>query len=293
MTLGVLGSYATDGNRTQNGRAGELGRAGVPIVWDSGAFSVFTGNATIDVDDHSAWVIREDVGDKQIRFVGLDVIGDGAATLANYRRQRQAGAFVEPTLHYGDPLEQVNKLVACGDIDWFNIGGLVPVLRNPAQRRNIAAFIASVRKRLPPEVKVHALGCVHPEVIRLVPIDAADSTYWFSLARFRTLALFNERRGNWRKFGVCTTTSHHPSRTSTWAKAYKRGQFLRDDYGLEPSDLTVNPIDDDKLIAASIEAHRRLARWAAAMHGLDDVILYLAGGIDGRVAVPELLRSNA
>src|SRR5690606_25591985 len=107
----------------------ELAAAGVPVVWDSGAFSAFTGKARVDLDQHTEWVKANDHGNPLVRFVGLDVIGDADATLDNYRRQRAAGANVEPTIHYGEPLDQVDRLLDAGVPDWFNVGGLVPYLR--------------------------------------------------------------------------------------------------------------------------------------------------------------------
>lgn len=282
--LGVLGSYALEGRGASYERARRLIAAGFPFVWDSGAWSVFTGAAEVDVEGHAGWVLQQPA-DPGVRFVALDVIGDPDATLANYRAQREAGARVEPTVHYGEPLDQVERLLAVGDTGWLNVGGIVGALARPSEHRNVAAFIAAVRRRLPPEVKVHALGCIHPGIAQLVPFEAADSTYWLNVVRFRSLSLFDDRRGDWRKFSACTTTRDH-RRDHTWRTAFGDGSWLRDEYDLDPRLIAAEP-DDDRLLRAAIDAHERFARWATAL--LDrPVFIYLAGAVSSDILLDRL-----
>lgn len=288
--IGVLASYAVDGHsKVALRRFAEYEAGGVPFLWDSGAWSVFTGAAKVTAEDHTDWI--RSLGETSARFVALDVIGDPVETLANYRDQRAAGVNVEPTLHYGEPLDQIDALLAPGDIDWFNIGGIVGALARPSEHRNVAAFIAAVRRRLPPEVRIHALGCIHPDIVRLVSVDAADSTYWLNARRFRSLSLFDASRADWRKFSVCTTT-RDARRDRTWRTAYEAGTWLRAEYDLDPSEIAGAP-DDDRLLAAAIESHRRFAAWAADIHQ-HPVTVYLAGSaVHSTVAAGELLEVPA
>ena len=223
MTLGILVSYADGRDQREADPRRRLVEGvaddGFPLVWDSGAFSVFTGAAKITAEDHTEWI--QSLGETSARFVALDVIGDLDATLANYRDQRAAGVNVEPTLHYGEPLDQIDALLACGDVDWFNVGGIVGALARPSEHRNVAAFVAAVRRRLPSEVKIHALGCTHPDIVRLVSVDAADSTYWKNVARFRSLPLFDTDRADWRKFPLITT-ARDGRRDQTWRTSTTR-----------------------------------------------------------------------
>lgn len=283
--IGVLASYAVDGRSgVAMRRFAEYEAGGVPFLWDSGAWSVFTGAAKVTAEDHTEWI--QSLGETSARFVALDVIGDPDATLANYRDQRAAGVNVEPTLHYGEPLDQIDALLACGDVDWFNVGGIVGALARPSEHRNVAAFVAAVRRRLPSEVKIHALGCIHPDIVRLVSVDAADSTYWLNVARFRSLPLFDTDRADWRKFPVITT-ARDGRRDQTWRTAYQAGAFLRDQYGLTPDDVALHP-DDNQLLAVAIESHRRFSAWAADIHQ-HPVTVYLAGAVQSPVAAGELL----
>lgn len=287
--IGVLASYAVDGKSNAAAtRAQTLIDRGVPFVWDSGAWSVFTGAAIVSVEEHTEWVrSKSEAPNPDVRFVGLDVIGNAAGTLDNYRAQRAAGVPVEPTLHYGDDPGQVADLLAVADTEWFNIGGVVGAMSRPNEHRNVAAFVATVKKRLPPEVKVHVLGCTPPSIARLIHYDATDSTYWLSMARFRTLSLFDDRRGDWRKFSACTTT-RDDRRNHTWQTAYKNAGWLRQAYGIEPEDIAVTA-DDDKLTHAAIESHRRFAGWAARLHDAP-VTVYLAGAVSSKHAHEQLLK---
>lgn len=277
-TLGVLASYALERGPTNLDRFRRLTELGIPFVWDSGAFSVASGAATVDRDEHAEWVIEHQR--PGVRFLALDVIGDPDATIANFARQRAVGAHVEPTVHYGDPVEQVDRIL---DIDatpeWVNLGGIVASLGSPTRHRNVASFVAAVRRRLPPETKVHALGCVHPPIARLAPFEGADSTYWLSVVRYRSLSLFDPATGGWRKFSaVCRSADDR--RHHTWRVAHKRGAWLRDNYGITPAMLVDNHDNrnDPLLLAASVESHRRFAQWIAERHGIDATV-YLAGAI--------------
>lgn len=289
--LGVLASCIVGGQ----GKAGiekcrRLVGMGMPFVWDSGAWSVFTGAATLTVEEHSTWVrerLRE--GLPGVRFIGLDVIGDAGATLDNYRQQRAAGLEVEPTIHFGTPLEQIDRLLEAGDTGWLNVGGIVGEIGKPSRHRNVAAFIAAVRRRIPPEVKIHALGCTPASIARLVHFDACDSTYWLSLGRFRTMPLFDKRRADWRKYSV-VTTSTDPRRETTWTAAYRDGTWLRSEYGVTPEDV-VAP-NDERLLAAIVDSQRMFADWVSALHG-KPMTLYLAGTTQYGPGYNELIRRGA
>lgn len=280
--LGVLGSYAIERGPAGMRHAQAFRDAGLPVVWDSGAFSVFTGTASIDADSHAEWVAAQE-HDPSTRFLALDVIGDAEGTLANYRRQRiDHGVPVEPTIHFGDPVQQVDRLLEVEVPEWINLGGLVPYLAQPAEARRCAAFVAAVRKRLPDSVRIHVLGCVHPAVGKLVHHDAGDSTRWLSPRRDRHLMLWDDARADWRRYPVSTTTGIEGRREKSWESAYRDGRWLRETYSLDPVEMTVEP-DSYRLLAVSIESMRRYALWLGAHHGRPTTV-YLAGAILSRAA---------
>ena len=284
--IGVLASYALESAGRSGERAEPLIAAGVPFVWDSGAFSVLTGAAQVSVEGHTEWVLSQPDRD-HVRFVGLDVIGDADATFENYRMQREAGAAVEPTLHYGTSLDYLDRLLDVAPTEWVNVGGIVSALGKPSQHRNVAAFIAAVRRRVPDGVKLHALGCVHPGIARMVPFEAADSTYWMNVVRFRSLSLFDRRLGDWKKFPACSTTADN-RRLDTWRRAFTDGSWLRAEYGIDPTDVALDA-NDDLLVAAAIESYSRFADYYSAFHGGSPVTLYLAGAVNNPKATDWVL----
>lgn len=285
MSLGILVSYVEDTNREQQ-LVDALIEQGSPVVWDSGAFSVFTGKATITPEDHTRWVLDQPVR-PNLRFVGLDVVGDSVATLENYRTQRAMGAVVEPTIHYGDPVEQVRLLLDVADTDWLNIGGLVPHLRGSRNLRHVAAFIAAVRRSCPPEVRIHALGCTTPTVLRTVQVDAVDSSAWLAGQRYRQLSLFDSVRGRWLQFDLGSSSTAR--RLEAWAGAHQRAAWLRSEYGVSPTELIERAGDRHFVLSLAIEATGHLAEWVSRLHG-KDLTVYLAGSDHSTARHDSLLR---
>ncbi len=271
--IGQLYTYADAGSTTIR-RADELVRLGAPIVWDSGAYTAHTKGRHIDPEDHARWVLAQRAKHPdatRLRFIGLDVIGNPAATLDNYRAQRGLGAVVEPTATYGATGEDIDRLLAVADTEWVNVGGLVG--KDASQ---IAAFIAYVRRRIPPEVKVHALGVTNPTVARRVPLDGMDSSSWLTWAQFRRLGLFDDRRGRWEVF--------HGD-VSDWNRIHRRGQWLRDEYGVTAEDLLAPTTADltARMTLTQCAAMHLFAGWVNRLHSCDTTT-YLAnehGGSKG------------
>jgi hypothetical protein len=268
--LGVLVSYV-GATRSVIDRVDELEAAGVPVVWDSGAFSVFTGAATVNVDEHAEWVAARQAAGSTARYVALDVIGDGHASVANWTRQTARGAVVEPTIHYGEPIVLLDAYVDGNPSGWVNAGGLVPLSRGNLTGK-AAAFLAAAVQRIDGRARTHALGATHPDIAGPVPFDACDSTYWMSATRFGLLPLFDPDRGDWRKFKY---KSRHPKiRTAGWDRIHTDGGWLRSEYGVTPAE--VDGANNDKASSLSAESHRRFADWLSVRHGRT-VTVYLAG----------------
>lgn len=279
--VGILTSYLDTG-RAALTRVDRATDAGVPVVFDSGAWSVFASGKTVDRDTHAAWVAARQAAGSRARYVGLDVIGDPDATWRNYQQQRRV-AHVEPTLHYGEHPAAVDRLVADSP-PWINLGGMVPMMKQPSKHRNVAAWIAAVRRRIPDSTRVHALGATHPAIGRLVAFDAVDSTFWLSAARYSVLALFDPTTANWRRFGF---RSRNPkTRADGWDDTHTDGRWLRDTYDVNPTDLTTDP-DPAWIERLSIISHARYAAWLSERHQRD-VIVYLAGGAAASAVITDL-----
>jgi hypothetical protein len=268
--IGVLASYYGDRKIASKLASVEVG----PIVWDSGAYSVFTGATTIAVEDHTAWVKTATAAtttSERMRYIGLDVIGSASGTLDNHRVQIEAGARVEPTIHFGAPLEAIDQLLAVNpEPEWVNVGGLVGRLQ-PSNRRRVASFIRAVRKRIPETTKLHALGCCTPGVLELVGIDASDSSVWLNPSKFGVVNLFDPTKHRWRRL------MHTGSQR--WSKAEHNTvtgarHWLRRYYGVSIQDLL--SADQKLLDSLAVRALALIAQWSSELHGRP-VTVYLAG----------------
>lgn len=268
MTLGRLLSYAEIGRASRQIEA--LTEAGIPVVWDSGAFSVFTGRAEISVEDHTRWVLANQDSHPHDRYLALDVIGDPGATLANYQHAVEEGARVEPTIHFGTPIEAVEGLLNVRVPDWINVGGLV----GQRDDRQSAAMLAAVRRAIPPSVKVHALGCTRTSVASLVPFEGCDSSTWLTWGQYHQISLWNPLRDRFEVFGSRTPRD--------WERVHRAGRWVRETYGLTPTFLQ-SPIDRSSYRQgnrAGIESLRLFTEFTKNLHNTES-ICYLAGDCGG------------
>lgn len=269
--LGQLFTFAS-GARSAD-RATERALAhGLPVMLDSGAWSVKTGAASITLDEHTDFVLerqdREGWGD--VRFVGLDVIGDHHRTLENFLEQTDAGAAVEPTIHYGTDPALARDFADNLQTEWVNLGGLVQYQRG-SDHRTQAAWCAAVRRNLPSGVKLHGLGAVTPPLNADFPFASVDSTYWQSPVRlWRSLPLFDTRTGKWRGYPTHTDEGRVEA---TLRAAYKGAKFLRSQYALEPEVLPT--LDCDGLLELSFISHRRFVEHFRRRHD-SDLVAYMA-----------------
>lgn len=273
MTVGILSSYVDRSNWTGNTVHEGYVAENVPWVWDSGAFSVFTGADHVTVEEHTAWVLAgQRAVPGPVRYIGFDVIGDADATFENYRMQRAAGAVVEPTIHYGAPLGYIDRVLDVADTAWLNLGGVVPLLKGGGDSRRVAAFVAAVRRRVPPEVKLHALGCTDPGVLNLVGLDGVDSTTWLGARRFGRVPLYDPARGRWYKLDVGRSTP----RETVWKNVHRRSAVLRRYYGVGPDEVAARVGDDDWMFSLTVAAFNLLSEASTRRHKRS-LTVYLAG----------------
>jgi hypothetical protein len=283
--LGVLYSYE------QGPVAAERGldfarRLGLRSILDSGAWSVFNAKAVIDIDQHAAYVNRLAPSHPLTRFVALDVIGDEEASYRNWLHQRELGCPVEPTVHYGSNPMDVDRYVngsatvpglainGAGEY-WLNCGGMVAASSRPSMIRPTMAWVAAVKRRLPPEVKIHGLGMTTPLANDMIKFDSVDSTYWLvSLARFRTLPIFNPEKREWDRVTLLTKTKAHLEESkATFAGL---GPLLRKHYNTTPRELW--DMTEAERFGLSIKSHALFVDTYRARHASDTApIAYLAG----------------
>lgn len=136
---------------------------------DSGAFTAMTEGRPVRVEDFIARVRDLRASDPQlVEVFALDVIGDAAASMVNYRAIERAGIDAIPTYHYGEPWEVLDELAR--SYPKVAIGG---VARRLSQREEWAERCL---QRVWPK-RVHGFGYSAPSLARL-PFHSIDASTW-------------------------------------------------------------------------------------------------------------------
>ena len=93
------------------------------IFLDSGAYSVSTGKAIIDIDEYIKFIKKY----KSLFsiYANLDVIGDYKKTKKNQTYMEGQGLKPLPTFHYGTDYKILRDMLK--DYTYIGLGGLVPI----------------------------------------------------------------------------------------------------------------------------------------------------------------------
>lgn len=185
-----LFSYWYHKNCREGGVIGGQLKHGTKLFLDSGAFTAFTKGVTIDnnefIDFYKAWP----AGTFDV-VASVDVIGDAAASWANYEIIRKSIPKVLPTFHYGEPYEFLEKMassasyIALGGVaqlgggqkllDWFDhVWGTYLVKKDGTAR-----------------VKVHGFAVTNIAAMTRYPWESVDSSSWIMTSSFGNVMLFN------------------------------------------------------------------------------------------------------
>jgi len=161
---------------------------GNTVFLDSGAFSAFTQNKTIDIHLLTEYCIKH--RDKHSLIAALDVIGDADASYKNYRWQREQGADVFPTFHYSEPFDFLETLVQ--EAPLIGLGGVAQLGSGPPLYEWLDAcwdIIADEEGK--PKVEVHGFALTGLQVIKRYPWTYVDSTSWVWTGAMGKLAYIN------------------------------------------------------------------------------------------------------
>lgn len=269
--MAKLGTLVTAADAREAVKAGQLATSkGLPLIVDSGAWSNFTKSANVTVEGHIEFLKANWIDGA--RHVGLDVIGDGEATFANWRRERLEGLAVEPTLHFGDDPKTIDRYLAEGlATDWVNLGGMAHLQRRRSLHPNMAKWCAAVMRRCPSSTKFHGLGVMNPSMLSRVPFNATDSTKWMNVTRFKDVNLFDYERCEWMTIRISTRS---PSWDTIAQRSGRQGIVAKRLYGLNTS--TMLTFDDEQLISLAFRSHARLAKAFEQRYG-HEFTVYMAG----------------
>jgi hypothetical protein len=164
---------------------------------DSGAFTAWTLGQQVDLSEYTRTCLLRMATDPTLtEIIGLDAIGDHAATMRNCEVMRMAGVKAIPTVHFGASSAEVLDLAGYEKIA---IGGLVG--RSAQQKR---AFCDLVFSALWP-ARIHALGVFSEALLSAYPFHSADCADWINgptkWGHWKSMPGFKPPRGPSRDLG--------------------------------------------------------------------------------------------
>lgn len=162
---------------------------GDTMFLDSGAFSMFTQNVSVNLSSYAKFIEQH----QDIIHVAsnLDAIGAGNEQLS-YDRQKELeklGADIKPVHHVRDKDSWLQRYLDEG-YDYIFLGGMVP--ENTDTLRTWLDHVWSRYLTKPdgtPKVKVHGFGLTTQELMFRYPWFSVDSTSWVQTAMFGAIYL--------------------------------------------------------------------------------------------------------
>jgi len=168
-----------------------LSKLGYRFVADSGAYSVASIGAVIDIDEYAEWchVVKNHV----CWMASLDVIGDADGSFENFKYLRNKGLDIIPTIHYPASPTLISKYIAFdSSIDFFGLGGSVGV----RDAKNLLRWFVEVFRYVRdhhPQVRFHGWGCSGTRLVSQVPFYSVDSSAFKSGQRWGSFVLHDDR----------------------------------------------------------------------------------------------------
>lgn len=169
----VLVSYAT-----VKGRA-DIRLPFSDVIMDSGAYSVETGNAAVNIEAYTLWLQLYLKDYPQIKhYVNLDDLSDPEKSLWNLRYMENEGLSPMPVYHYGEDLKCLDLF--CEKHEYVGLGGIA-VGTIPVQR--LESFWVMIHNTHP-ETKFHMFGVGTMTPFFKHQPYSMDCTTWNVGARF-------------------------------------------------------------------------------------------------------------
>jgi hypothetical protein len=166
----------------------------VELFLDSGAFSAFTQNIEIDIQEYIEF-IKEHKDSLEV-YANLDSIGDAERTWKNQKIMERAGLNPLPCFHYGDDIKWLRRYMK--DYDYIALGGMVPISNNPLAKWLDVVFQDYIcGEDGYPMVKTHGFGLTSLKLMMRYPWYSVDSTSWVMTGRMGSIYVPRWYRGQW------------------------------------------------------------------------------------------------
>lgn len=167
----------------------------VELFLDSGAYSAWSQNQPINIDDYIEF-IKENIEVIDV-YANLDVIGSAEGTWENQRIMEDAGLSPLPTYHYGEDEKWLLRYLNKG-YDYLALGGMVPI-----NTRDLIPWLNGLFSKYlcdpkgMPKVKVHGFGLTSLSLMLRYPWWSVDSTSWVVTGRLGSIYIPRRRKGEW------------------------------------------------------------------------------------------------
>jgi hypothetical protein len=225
------------------------------LIGDSGAFSAMSLGTPIDLAEYAAWVHRW--REHLFWAASLDVIGDPAGTLHNWRLLRDRhGLDTVPTLHAGSDVRGLDVFAKEG-ATLVGLGGMA------GQGQAVRAFrwaVAAFRHARDhhPGMRFHLWGVTNRKFLDNLPAWSADSSGILGAAyRYAQLRVFNPATGK----------HHNVALRAGNRDIYKLSGLLRRVYGVDPPEIeTSHPGNRTTLIQLAAASTQQYAAWLQRRH---------------------------
>lgn len=166
----------------------------INLFLDSGAYSAFTQNTTIDIQEYISFIKRYE---KYIDvYANLDSIGDPAQTLKNQRIMEEAGLSPLPCFHYGSPISYLKRYLK--KYNYIALGGMVPISTVELIKWLDLLFSEYLcDEKGNPKCKVHGFGLTSLKLMLRYPWYSVDSTSWVVTGRLGSVLVPKFRSGKY------------------------------------------------------------------------------------------------
>ena len=167
----------------------------IDIFLDSGAFSAFTQNIQIDIDEYINF-IKEHQSNLEV-YANLDVIGSPKGTWMNQKIMERAGLNPLPCFHYGEDIKWLNRYLKSG-YEYIALGGMVPIsTRDLIKWLDILFSDYLTDSNGYPIIKVHGFGLTSLTLMLRYPWFSVDSTSWVMTGRMGSIYVPKRTKGKW------------------------------------------------------------------------------------------------
>jgi len=170
----------------------EINPGNIDMLLDSWAFTAFTKNAIIDIQEYIRFLqINKS---KFILYAWLDVIWDAEATLKNQKILDKTGLKAFPTYHLWSPIKYFHNLVENYDYIW--LWWMVPHSANPKKIEAFLDYCFNYIKKHNLKTKIHWWGMTNPRLMLKYPFYSVDSTAWLTPWKFNRIPFFKKWKFN-------------------------------------------------------------------------------------------------